>query len=107
MTTLRTWKRTQRQQQHLTTRELRLLELYDQALMRDEWRADGSTLGGSVRSRGPASDPRPAFGLYPSTTHGRGALAGSGRLARPGAAEPTTTDTQNKCFEKEYVSWQP
>jgi len=38
MTTLRTWKRTQRQQQHLTAREQRLLAGYDQALQRDEWR---------------------------------------------------------------------
>jgi hypothetical protein len=69
-------------------------------------RADGSTLGGSVRSGRPSGRPRPAFGLYPSTPHGRGALAGGSRLARPGAAEPTTTDIQNKCSEKEITPWQ-
>jgi hypothetical protein len=107
MSELRTWKRTQRQVKHLTAREQRLLALYDQALLRDEWRADATDVRGSLRSRGPSGRPRPAFGLYPSTAHGRGALAGRGRLARPGAAEPTTTDIQNKCSEKEDVSWHP
>ncbi len=38
MTTLRTWKRTQRQVKHLTAREQRLLAVYDLALARNEWR---------------------------------------------------------------------
>lgn len=38
MTPLRTWKRTKRKPKHLTTRERRLLALYDQAIQRDEWR---------------------------------------------------------------------
>lgn len=38
MTQRRTWKRTQRQVKHLTARELRLLAVYDQALMRADWR---------------------------------------------------------------------
>jgi hypothetical protein len=69
--------------------------------------ADATEVRRSASRDRPASRPRPAFGLYQSQAHGRGALAGSRRLARPGAAEPTTTDTQNICSEKEYVSWQP
>jgi len=42
--TRRTWKRTQRQQQHLTARERCLLAVYDEALRRTDWRAPAASI---------------------------------------------------------------
>jgi len=41
---LRTWKRSQRQAQHLTARERRLLAVYDEALQRADWRSPSVTI---------------------------------------------------------------